>query len=112
LFEKFLTEVQASPLPNSRGSKAFTLLKLLPVGCLLFRSFVAFGPNGSQLSKNSLRRPQTARLTAILYLPLQEMVVFFRASLPWTKDCLTVRVNRLVCETAIFFDGVHLLPRR
>jgi hypothetical protein len=56
-------------------------------------------PHLVQLSKNSRRRPETAREGC-----------FFRAPL-LLHTTLTVRVNRLDYETAIFCDGMHLLPR-
>jgi hypothetical protein len=66
----------------------------------------------SQLSKNSRRRPETARPLATSLPALRREGCFFSVLLSFCTKGLTVRVNRLDCETAIFFDGVHLLPRR
>jgi hypothetical protein len=73
------------------------------------RSFVAFGPNFLKIVDAGRKRHGHWPL---LYLLQEEKVVFFSVLLSFCTKGLTVRVNRLDCETAIFFDGVHLLPRR
>jgi hypothetical protein len=83
-------------------------LIMLPVGHLggpKPRSFAAFGPNFLKIVDAGRQNGHfsTCSKTRRLF--------FFRAPLSCTKS-LTVRVNRLDYETAIFFDGVHLLPRR
>jgi hypothetical protein len=70
------------------------------------RSFATFGPNFLKIVDAGRKRHGTS-------LPaLRREGCFFSVLLSFCTKDLAVRVNRLDCETAIFFDGVHLLPRR
>jgi hypothetical protein len=70
------------------------------------RSFATFGPNFLKIVDAGRKRHGTS-------LPdLRREGCFFSVLLSFCTKGLTVRVNRLDCETAIFFDGVHLLLQR
>jgi hypothetical protein len=63
-------------------------------------------PRLVQLSKNGRRRPETARH---FFTWSKKRRFFFSCASPLNKR-LTVRINRLDYETAIFFNRVHLPP--